>query len=106
MVGSTTTRQWGWTMAAPRLALLVGTLLCTDAAAAHARAPSEHDKLSKIFADDWEWRLADSPTWATSLGDLRWNDRWSDESLEAYQRRHAHRQSVLAELDRVVRAKL
>lgn len=62
--------------------------------------------LHDLFAREWEFDLRESPTRASQLGDRRWNDRWTDMSLEAIKRRHSHDREVLAELAKVDRAKL
>ncbi len=41
-------------------------------------------RLERIFSEYWEKNLESSPTWATYLGDHRWNDRLADESADAY----------------------
>jgi len=38
--------------------------------------------LDALLAEQWQHTLANSPEFATILGDLRYNDRWSDLSLE------------------------
>jgi uncharacterized protein (DUF885 family) len=38
-------------------------------------------QLKQLFADEWEYELRESPELATSIGDYRNNDRWSDSSL-------------------------
>jgi uncharacterized protein (DUF885 family) len=52
-----------------------------------APAPSEVDvrkqQLDALLAEHWEYVLKRSPEMASSLGDKRYNDRWSDRSLEA-----------------------
>ena len=68
------------------------------------KTPSE--RLHAIFETEWQWSLENNPTWASQLGDLRYNDRWPDVSLEAIESRHAHRQEVLERLDRIDRAAL
>jgi len=62
--------------------------------------------LHDLFGAEWDYNMQQSPQWASSLGDRRWNDRWSDESLEAISRRHQHSQDVLARLARIDRAAL
>lgn len=54
--------------------------------------------LHQLFDDDWEWRMEHSPTWASILGDRRWNDRWEDFSLEGIQSNHEHALDVLGRL--------
>jgi len=46
------------------------------------------------------------PTWASTLGDRRWNDRWSDISLEAIGKRHDHDIETLAKLKKIDRGAL
>jgi uncharacterized protein (DUF885 family) len=50
--------------------------------------------------------MQQNPTWASRLGDRRWNDRWEDTSLEAIQRRHARALAVLDKLRKFDRRKL
>jgi uncharacterized protein (DUF885 family) len=72
-----------------------------------ARAEVRDDKaLHALFAREWEYTMEQSPTWASHLGDRRWNDRWNDTSLPAIERRHEHDVAVLAELRRMDRRKL
>ncbi|HYV84483.1 MAG TPA: DUF885 domain-containing protein [Patescibacteria group bacterium] len=40
-----------------------------------------------LLERDWEWRLREYPILATLVGDPRYDDRWSDVSLEAHDRR-------------------
>lgn len=61
-----------------------------------AQTPSE--RLEKLFDDEWEYGLREEPTFASHLGDKRYNDRWPDVSLEAIARRHAHRAELLKKL--------
>ncbi len=56
-------------------------------AAAAAQAPEKTDvaarvqALNALLAEQWQHTLETSPEFATVLGDLRYNDRWSDLSL-------------------------
>jgi uncharacterized protein (DUF885 family) len=59
--------------------------------------------LHDLFAAEWDYDMQQRPEEASSLGDRRWNDRWTDESLEAHARRHEHDQDVLTRLARVDR---
>jgi hypothetical protein len=47
--------------------------------------------LHDLFAAEWDYDTQQSPESASELGDRRWNDRWSDDSLEAYARRNQHK---------------
>src|SRR3984893_750129 len=38
-------------------------------------------ELKQLLADEWEYEMRESPESATALGDYRYNDRWSDNSL-------------------------
>lgn len=62
--------------------------------------------LHKLFDDEWEWTMREYPTFASNLGDRRYNDRWTDVSVEAYERRHRHRLGVLEQLKKINRAQL
>jgi uncharacterized protein (DUF885 family) len=56
-------------------------------------------RLHALFDREWEYMMRQYPTWASELGDRRYNDRWDDESIAAIERRHAHQQQVLRELE-------
>ena len=51
------------------------------AAATPAGVATRVDALNKLLAEQWQHSLRNSPEFATILGDLRYNDRWSDLSL-------------------------
>jgi uncharacterized protein (DUF885 family) len=53
----------------------------TAAAAAKASVASRVASLNALLAEQWQYHLKNSPEFATALGDLRYNDRWSDASL-------------------------
>lgn len=89
------------------LALFVspGTALAAPAPAAHvAQSPSK--ALDTLMKDIWERWMADEPTWASSLGDRRYNDRWKDYSAPARARRLAATRDELRRLSAIDRAKL
>ena len=56
------------------------------------------EKLHELFASEWDYQLEQYPTWASRLGDRRWNDRWEDRSLDAINKRHSHHIEVLTKL--------
>jgi uncharacterized protein (DUF885 family) len=62
--------------------------------------------LHDLFASEWDYQLEQYPTWASRLGDRRWNDRWGDQSLEAIDRRNRHYIEVLTQLGSVKREDL
>jgi uncharacterized protein (DUF885 family) len=59
------------------LLLLLITLMPT------AYAVDSHDALHRLFADEWDRGMRESPENAAYNGDMRFNDRWSDLSLKA-----------------------
>jgi uncharacterized protein (DUF885 family) len=63
-------------------------------------------RLHRFFDEQWEWLLREFPTFATYVGDRRYNDRWPDESLEAVARRRVHAREALAEIEAIDRASL
>ena len=79
------------------LSLVVLTLVM-GAMIVSAQTPTPREQLHALFERTWQWELSESPTAASALGDLRWNDQWDDIDLAAFERRQAHRQAVLREL--------
>ena len=67
------------------LCSLIGALVLF---AAHTRGADKtsldarREQLNALIAGEWEWELRESPEQATQIGDYRYNDRWSDGSLE------------------------
>lgn len=67
--------------------LLGSVTLAGPVAAATATAPASVGvaarvkALNDLLAEQWQHTLENSPEFATILGDLRYNDRWSDVSL-------------------------
>ncbi|HET9549378.1 MAG TPA: DUF885 domain-containing protein, partial [Candidatus Binatia bacterium] len=84
-------------------ALLV---LCAAASAQQSRAIDAAKTLHDFFAAEWDYQMEQHPTWASSLGDRRWNDRWSDSSLDAIYKRHNHDIATLSKLTKIDRAAL
>ncbi len=88
----------------PRLLLAVPLLL---AMTAHAPAAGDAPKaLADFLATEWDYTMEQAPTWASSLGDHRFDDRWEDVSLPATAARHAHDQDALTRLRAIDRAAL
>ena len=87
-------------------AVVVLLLLCAGVFAQDLRVNATTSVLHELFAAEWDYQMEQHPTWASSLGDRRWNDRWSDISLDAIVRRHDHNREVVAKLASVNRAAL
>ncbi len=81
------------------LMLPTGSSLNAFAQQTSATLPTPAVKaLDGLFAAEWDYRMRENPTWASVLGDRRFNDRWEDISLNAIKRRHEHNMDVLARL--------
>ena len=89
--------------------LLLPLLLCAVAPGAAAQEIAQDDEGTRLrawFAQEWERGLRESPESATYSGDKRYNDRWTDLSLEAIRERQAADRAALAQLHGFDRAKL
>lgn len=76
--------------------VLIGTLApFADVAAAPA------DDFQALLDEAWEWRLSDDPVFASRLGDRRFNDRWRDLSLDAFEARQETRRDFLRRLRQI-----
>jgi uncharacterized protein (DUF885 family) len=85
---------------------LLFTLAFLIGVGAHAADDAEAKQLHRLLDEEWEHTMETSPTWASQLGDRRWNDRWPDLSLAAIDREHARSQQVLERLAAIRRAAL
>lgn len=59
---------------------------------------SAGERLHALLDREWQYTLRENPTFATSLGDKRYNHLWPDVSLEAIDRRLQHTRDLLHEL--------
>ncbi|MGA1462160.1 MAG: DUF885 domain-containing protein [Steroidobacteraceae bacterium] len=73
--------------------------------AADGRTPAAA-ALHALFDKEWEQRMANYPTWASALGDKRYNRQWTDLSPAAIAGRHAENLALLAELEAIPREAL
>ncbi len=64
------------------------------------------EDFKKLLADEWQWTMEQSPTWASQLGDRRWNDRWPDVSLARQAAQQEHRLALVARLKSIARSSL
>ena len=83
--------------------LLLAAVLCAAVMPARAQTNSQSPVLQKLFADEWERGLRESPESASYNGDPRFNDRWSDLSLSAIARREAADRAALEQLHAIDR---
>ncbi|MEW4453237.1 DUF885 domain-containing protein [Bremerella sp. JC817] len=83
------------------LALSLIALSVFAPAAAFAEDNSASKQLHALFDEDWEWQLDNHPTMGTWLGDPRGNDRWTDLSREAIDKRKQHPHEMLEKLQTI-----
>jgi len=92
------------------LAIVSLTLLTTPAVTGAERAAAGQTPAAKqlydLFERSWEAELAADPQSATYLGDTRYNDRWTDLSLAAIEKRVAADRATLESLKAITRAAL
>jgi uncharacterized protein (DUF885 family) len=81
-------------------------LLPTASIKAQTASNAETNKLHALFESEWEWRMKEFPTFASTLGDRRYNDRWEDVSRAAFEARHRHALDTLKNLQAIDRAQL
>lgn len=75
----------------------------------HTHAPAAEtagQTLSDFLTAEWDYKLAQTPVYASTLGDHRFDDRWEDVSLAAIDARHTHDVQALACLRAIDRAAL
>jgi uncharacterized protein (DUF885 family) len=84
--------------------LRAGPLWSTEPGAGAREAPAQ--ALHSLLDEEWEWRLAQFPETATSLGDHRYDDRLTDLSAPAAAARRAHHVQFLAALRALDAARL
>lgn len=88
------------------LLLLLALWLAGPAVAASPREDRAHRALHALFAEEWERGLRERPEQATFHGDTRFDDRWSDLSLAAIERREAATRAAWRRLQAIDRAAL
>jgi uncharacterized protein (DUF885 family) len=72
----------------------------------HADEAAEGDQLTALADEMWEWNLRESPLFATSSGDHRYNDRLHKASVADSQRRHEQDRKFLERLEAIDREDL
>jgi uncharacterized protein (DUF885 family) len=88
------------------VALLAGAIAVTSAQQTPPPPEAASKALWSLFDEAWQWELRQNPVSASLLGDRRYNDRWSDESLAAYDGRHQDRLGFLRRLEALDRSRL
>jgi uncharacterized protein (DUF885 family) len=63
------------------LPLLIFSLAVAARGREGQNVEARRHELNQLVAEEWEYELKESPELATIIGDLRYNDRWSDFSL-------------------------
>jgi uncharacterized protein (DUF885 family) len=63
------------------LILAIGFVLAISLHANNPNLDQRRSEFKQLLADQWEYTLRERPELATSIGDYRYNDRWSDLSL-------------------------
>ena len=60
------------------------------------------ERLHQLFEEEWQQTLRDTPTWASLMGDRRYNRQWPDVSLTAIEKRQLRHLQVLHRLDEMI----
>ena len=93
--------------ATPALAQSPSGVAGTDVSQSTATATATASKaLHQLFEDEWERGLRENPENASYRGDKRYNDRWTDLSLDALQARQAADRQALQRLRAIDREAL
>ena len=68
-----------------------------------AQVSSENstERLHQLFEEEWQQTLRDYPTWASLMGDRRYNRLWPDVSLTAIEKRQQRHLQLLHRLDEI-----
>jgi uncharacterized protein (DUF885 family) len=89
---------------------LFAILMCLFVSSFPAQSTSLKNAVTKqlyaLFDESWEWNLKESPTFASFLGDKRYNDRWTDVSLAAFEKRQKYANDTFIKLKRINRSQL
>lgn len=70
------------------------------------RLGNDTERLHDLFKLDWEHAMIESPEFATEVGYPGQNDRWTDQSLEAIERRKRELDAPMKVLQSIERSKL
>ena len=78
-------------MKTPRIlrgALLALSLIFVVGNAMSAETVSPSDEFNALLDEHWEWQMANSPVFASALGDRRYNGQWSAIGVAAAEKHH------------------
>lgn len=91
-----------------RLKLFIAILpiFCQFIVFGSARGQQPEEQLEQLIADAWEYRLAESPELATTVGDHRANDRLDSVTIADANRRAEQAAKFLSRLEAIDRAEL
>ncbi|CAN5692585.1 DUF885 domain-containing protein [soil metagenome] len=93
-----------------RLSCLLFVIFFVATVFSQTKIPAKQNSATKqlyaLFDSEWEWNLRESPTFASFLGDKRYNDRWNNVSLAAIEKRKQHRIETLEKLKQINRTAL
>src|SRR6476620_4426766 len=67
---------------------------------------SDTSTLRELLAAEWDYAMEQNPTWSSSLGDRRWNDRWPDLTLASLEQQAGHERELSDKLGRIERNNL
>jgi uncharacterized protein (DUF885 family) len=76
---------------------MAGTLRSEETKSLDAR----RQELKKLLAEEWEYVMRENPEFATIVGDYRYNDRWSDDSLVHVEQTRKDAQKWLARFEAI-----
>jgi uncharacterized protein (DUF885 family) len=88
------------------LALLTTSTLFAQTKGALLASAGPAKALHALFDSEWEYTMRENPTYASVLGDKRYNDRWEDASLANVEKQHQHALDVQKKLAAINRGKL
>jgi Uncharacterized protein conserved in bacteria len=88
------------------LAVMVGGMMLIASSEVPAQQKTNANTLRQLFASDWEFRHREHPETATWQGDHRYDQKLTDLSPAAIERRKAHDRDMLARLGGIPRAGL
>ncbi|MFN2239677.1 MAG: DUF885 family protein, partial [Thermoanaerobaculia bacterium] len=88
------------------IAAVLLAILAIPAAAQEVERLSESETLRVLLEEEWELRLRENPGFATYIGDRRYDDRWTDMSEAAIERRRAAQRGFLTRIRAIDASKL